>query len=155
MVTAKTTPVPNQSILGCGESSSLTMTRNAAARRPISMPLLASAKEQPQAAKATTVRVAKSRRIEGARRSCASSTVVAQMLSADRTWETRDRRAVRRPCQRRQRVEQEPGDGREPLDDFGARGQRNPAVASKGPGKGEGDRAVIPAVVPNERGKQQ
>jgi hypothetical protein len=43
-----------------GGSSSFTITRNAAAKRPISIPLLASEKEQPHAAKALTVRVEKS-----------------------------------------------------------------------------------------------
>ena len=57
VVTASTTPAPNNSRRGCGKSSSLTITRIAAASRPISMPLPASEKEQPQAAKVITVSV--------------------------------------------------------------------------------------------------
>ena len=51
------------------------------------MPLPASPKEQPQAAKATTVSVANSLSNRRSAQVLASSTVVAQMLSADRTWE--------------------------------------------------------------------
>ncbi len=51
------------------------------------MPLPASPKEQPQAAKATTVSVEKKRSNRRRAQVLASSTVVAQTLRADRTWE--------------------------------------------------------------------
>ena len=61
------------------------MMRNAAARRPISIPLLASEKEQPQAAKVITVRVANTWSSRSRAQVLASSAVVAAMQSADRT----------------------------------------------------------------------
>src|ERR1035437_4391372 len=74
---------------GWGDSSSFTMTRNAAAKRPISIPLLASEKEQPHAAKVSTVRVEKSLSNRRRAQVLPSNTVDAQMQSTDTTCEMR------------------------------------------------------------------
>ena len=65
------------------------MMRKAAARRPISIPLLASENEQPHAAKVITVSVVKTRSSRRRVQVRASSAVDAEMHSAARTWDTR------------------------------------------------------------------
>ena len=87
VATASTTPAPSNSRRGCGESSSLIITRIAAASRPISMPLLASEKEQPQAAKVSTVSVENSLSSPSNAQVRASNAVDTPMETTDRAWE--------------------------------------------------------------------
>src|SRR5205823_377914 len=88
VVTARKTPPQRRRRRGSGERSSLITSRQAAARRPISIPLAASENEQPQAAKPITVKAENSRSNRSSAQVRASNTVEAAIERTDSAWES-------------------------------------------------------------------